>query len=180
MSKPAWTPSQTVGPYFAIGLSWAGGNQLAGDATAGESIRIDGRVLDGDGEPVPDAMLEIWHADSDGCYHTSREDGFCGAGRVACDSDGAYVFDTIMPGAVTDELGQHAPCIHLCVFARGLLTHLYTRVYFPQYVDLNSNDPLLQQVPRERQSTLIATRHDERYRFDIHLQGTAETVFLDV
>jgi len=192
------TPSQTVGPFYAYGLTpdgayeWndAFGNNLVTPDASGERIRVGGRVFDGDGAPVPDAMLEIWQADAQGRFNDPQDKralpnaSFRGFGRCGTNPNGEYAFDTIKPGAVPDPDGKpQAPHILLAIFARGMLLHLYTRIYF-EGEDANSADPVLALVPADRRDTLIATR-DERsgsavYRFDIHLQGGGETVFFDV
>ncbi|MCR9175999.1 MAG: protocatechuate 3,4-dioxygenase subunit alpha [Alphaproteobacteria bacterium] len=190
------TPSQTVGPYFAYGLtakqygypqtSIAEG-VLAGDDTEGERITLIGRVLDGEGKPIPDAMVEIWQADAQGRYaHTADPRGsnstFVGFGRLGTGTDpqNRFLFQTVKPGAVGD--GQ-APHITLILFMRGLLTHLYTRVYFSDEADANAADPVLAAVSEDRRDTLVAAREDGAqgvvYRIDIHMQGPCETVFFD-
>ncbi len=194
---PKQTPSQTVGPYFAYGLtpeqygyaftSIAGG-VLAAEDGEGERIRIEGRVLDGAGEPVGDAMVEIWQADGQGRYAhpadpRSSNARFRGFGRVGTgtDPEQRFVFETVKPGAPGE--GQ-APHINLVLFLRGLLSHAFTRIYFADEVEANDADPVLATVPAERRATLIAERDEAGdtpcYRFDIHLQGGRETVFFDL
>ena len=191
------TPSQTVGPFFAYGLtpeqygypltSIAGGDLATGE-TDGERIRIEGRVLDGTGEPIPDAMVEIWQADGQGRYAhpldpRGSNTGFKGFGRVGTGTDPEcrFIFHTVKPGSVD---GHQAPHINVIVFARGLLLHAYTRIYFSDETEANARDPVLALVPPERRATLIAERQDTPggvvYRFDIRMQGDAETVFFDV
>jgi protocatechuate 3,4-dioxygenase alpha subunit len=193
MMNSEQTPSQTVGPYFAYcltptqyGYNFAGiaGPQMVDEDVQGERIRITGRVLDGDGVPVSDAMIEIWQADATGGYPDgSRPDGFVGFGRVGTGTapHNRYWFDTIKPGATQD--GQ-APHINVMVFMRGLLSHLYTRIYFGDEDALNASDPVLASVEETRRQTLIAKREETPdgtvYRFDIHMQGESETVFFDV
>ena len=195
--SPKQTPSQTVGPYFAYGLtpeqygydfaSIAGG-VLTDDDTEGVRIRIEGRVLDGEGVAVPDAMIEIWQADARGRYaHPADPRGanaaFGGFGRVGTGSDPQrrFVFATVKPGAPAE--GQ-APYINVIVFMRGLLSHAYTRLYFSDESEANAADPVLAAVPEERRGTLIAERAETPagpvYRFDIRMQGEQETVFFDV
>ena len=192
------TPSQTVGPFFAYGLTptsdyaWndAFGNNLATPDASGERIRVEGRVFDGDGQPVPDAMLEIWQADAQGRFADPQDKralpnaAFRGFGRCGTNANGEFTFDTVKPGSVPDPDGKpQAPHILLAIFARGMLLHLYTRVYFDGEA-ANSADPVLAIVPTDRRDTLIATREAGNgsavYRFDIYLQGDRETVFFDV
>jgi protocatechuate 3,4-dioxygenase alpha subunit len=192
------TPSQTVGPYFKYGLTPNGqyewndaftGNLVTSD-TSGERIRVEGRVFDGEGQPVPDAMLEIWQADAQGRFADPQDKRalpnaeFRGFGRCGTDANGVYVFDTIKPGSVPDPDGKpQAPHILLAVFARGMLRHLYTRIYFADEA-ANGGDPVLALVPADRRATLIAAREDGSgnavYRLDLRLQGDGETVFFDV
>lgn len=184
------TSSQTVGPFFAGALLRDDMTDLAREAARGERISIQGRVLDGEGDPVPDAMIEIWQANADGRYnhpedtHEARLDpGFRGFGRSGTGADGSFRFITIKPGAVPGADGKlQAPHIAVIVFARGLLTHLYTRIYFPGEA-LNDGDEWLNAVPAERRPTLIAREASPgsavAFQFDIILQGPDETVFFD-
>jgi protocatechuate 3,4-dioxygenase alpha subunit len=186
------TSSQTVGPFFHGCLLRPGAecNVLAGPVTAGERIRLVGRVLDGDGAPVPDAMIEIWQANHHGRYNhpSDRRDlpldpGFTGYGRSGTGADGAYWFETIKPGPVPyDDRQTQAPHICVAVFGRGLLNHLPTRAYFADE-PANAADPILLRVPPERRATLLAAREESGgavvYRFDIVLQGAGETVFFN-
>ena len=187
------TPSQTVGPFFSIGISGPGQNVLAPGQVRGDRIKIEGSVLDGEGEPVGDALIEVWQAHSLGRYRhpdDSRDDimldeGFTGFGRAATVFEtGEYSIDTVKPGPVPDPEGEmQAPHLCLIVQARGLLNPLFTRLYFPDNAEANEQDPLLRMVPRERRSTLIAGQDDGDpgvYRFDIRLSGEGETVFFDV
>lgn len=168
------TPSQTVGPYFRIGLDWPDAWRLG----AACDLVVRGRVLDGDGAPVPDALVEIWQADGDGIYHPHTAQGFRGLGRCAVDAAGAFRFETIKPGRVAaPDGGWQAPHISVLVMARGLLQHLYTRVYFPEDAALHASDAVLACVPAARRATLIARAVDGAMHFDIHLQGEHETVF---
>jgi len=187
------TPSQTVGPYFAYTLTpeqygynftSLAGPRMADGEIPGEHIRVTGQVLDGDGVPVSDAMIEIWQADASGRYpDVSRQDGFMGFGRAGTGTDphNRFWFDTIKPGATPD--GQ-APHLNVIVFMRGLLSHLFTRIYFSDEAALNAADPVLDSVDEARRQTLIARREEIPggivYRFDIHMQGASETVFFDV
>lgn len=189
----AITPSQTVGPFFAYCLTPSAYDyreifsaDLTHSGVDGERIRIEGRVTDGDGAPVPDAMIEIWQADAQGHYATAGNrpnSAFTGFGRTECDGEGRYAFKTIKPGCVPGPNGtRQAPHINVSVFARGLLRHLFTRVYFSDEMH-NANDPILNLVPGERCLTLIAHRVLEAaeplYTFDIRLQGENETVFFE-
>jgi protocatechuate 3,4-dioxygenase alpha subunit len=170
------TASQTVGPYFHIGLPWEDGPRLVPADHPG-AIRLFGTVTDGEGEPVGDALIEIWQADEQGRYeHPS--DGFEGFGRCETDERGRYAFTTVKPGS---EGHPHAPHIAVSVFARGLLSRLVTRVYFPDEEDANAADPLLSSIDDEAaRATLVAVAEDDGLRFDISLQGEGETAFLDV
>jgi protocatechuate 3,4-dioxygenase alpha subunit len=186
------TPSQTVGPFYSLGLARKATNVLVSDMTAGERIRIEGHVVDGDGQAVPDAMVEIWQASAHGRYHhpddkqeKPLDPNFMGWGRCGTDKEGAYSFETIKPGSVPgpDESVQ-APHIDVAVFARGMLVHAFTRIYFADE-PANEADPVLSSIKnKERRKTLIATRDDRdgkpTYRFDIRLQGHNETVFFDM
>ena len=181
------TPSQTVGPFFAIGLPWEGGPEAI-PADAAGAIRIRGRVLDGAGEPLPDAMIETWQADAAGCFADlwghggpSEQAGFRGFARAGTDDDGAYEIVTVKPGPVPAiGGGTQAPHIDVSVFARGLLHRCVTRIYFADEEQANAADPALAAVPEERRATLLAQPADGGYRFDIHLQGPEETVFFAV
>ncbi|HVY59788.1 MAG TPA: protocatechuate 3,4-dioxygenase subunit alpha [Xanthobacteraceae bacterium] len=195
---PGITPSQTVGPYFAYGLTPGGkydwndafSNNLVTPDASGERIRIEGRVLDGDGAPINDAMLEIWQADAQGRYASPADarnrpnTAFKGFGRCPTDQDGVYRFDTVKPGAVPGPNGKaQAPHILVAVFSRGMLRQSYTRIYFADE-SANETDPILSLVPAERRATLIAKRTDRNgqpvYTFDINMQGDRETVFFEV
>ncbi|MES5486221.1 protocatechuate 3,4-dioxygenase subunit alpha [Bradyrhizobium sp. INPA03-11B] len=196
MSRPdGITPSQTVGPYFKYGLTpngeyeWndAFTNNLLTPDTSGERIRVEGKVYDGDGAMIPDCMLEIWQADSQGRFSDPQDtralpnSSFKGFGRWGTDKSGGYSFDTIKPGVVPDADGKpQAPHILLAVFARGMLLHLYTRIYFDDEAG-NAADSTLALVPADRRATLIAKKAGGNvYTFDVHLQGNDETVFFDV
>ncbi len=190
------TPSQTVGPYFSMRLSGEGDNVLTTPDTVGERIRIEGRVLDGDRKNIEDALVELWQADSSGRYHHPADDrddaplepGFAGFGRCASDfQTGAYSFLTIKPGPVPHPKGgMQAPHISLTIQARGMLNPTFTRLYFADESAANDSDPVLQSVPANRRSTLIAETIESdgssvpTYRFDIRYQGDDETVFFDV
>ncbi|NYZ12659.1 protocatechuate 3,4-dioxygenase subunit alpha [Azospirillum sp. RWY-5-1] len=191
------TPSQTVGPYFAYGLTPTqygydlpsiAGPELATEETDGQPIRIVGQVFDGQGQPIGDAMIEIWQADAQGRYAhpadsrnpnaTFRGFGRCGTGT---DPRNRFVFETVKPGPTGDGSAPHTTVI---VFMRGMLTHAYTRLYFSDEAEANAADPVLASVPEDRRDTLIAKREDTAagvvYRFDIHMQGDRETVFFEV
>jgi len=190
------TPAQTLGPFFAYGLTpeqsgyahkEIAGNIMAAPGVPGEHVRIEGQILDGAGAPIDDAMIEIWQADADGRYPGGSRDeaggslAFSGFGRCGSDDEGGFWFATIKPGAIGNG---HAPHIGVIVQARGILNHAFTRIYFAEESDANSADPILQSVPADRQDTLIAVRSETPagpvYRFDIYMQGDDETVFFDV
>jgi protocatechuate 3,4-dioxygenase, alpha subunit len=191
------TPSQTVGPFFSFGLApeqygyaFASitGSRLADAATAGTRIRIAGRLFDGAGTILNDALIEIWQADAEGRYAhpadtRSSNAGFTGFGRVGTgtDPEKRFIFDTVMPGATGPG---EAPHVNVIVFARGMLNHLYTRLYFEDHAEANARDRVLQALPADRRGTLIARRDKASpapvYTFDIRLQGDNETVFFDV
>jgi protocatechuate 3,4-dioxygenase alpha subunit len=185
------TPSQTVGPFFHFALPDGKLETLISDKTKGERIKIEGRVLDGDGKPVPDALVEIWQANADGRYDHADDTqekpldpAFHGWGRSATDKDGVFRFTTIMPGPVPGPGNTlQAPHIGVTLFARGMLKHLVTRLYF-EGEKLNADDPVLARISEpERRATLIARRangKDAPFVFDIVIQGDNETVFFDV
>ncbi len=184
--------SQTVGPFFNFGLTAnASLGVLACAGAAGERIRLEFRVLDGEGEPAPgDAMIELWQADAGGCYAHSldprcgeADPEFRGFGRLETSGAGVCVFETVKPGRVPGPDGElQAPHINVVLFARGLLKHLYTRVYFAGE-PANGEDPILALVPEDRRATLLADRARDRpdtWQFVIRLQGENETVFFDL
>jgi protocatechuate 3,4-dioxygenase alpha subunit len=184
------TPSQTVGPFFRPSLIEAGAENLVREETRGERVTIEGRVIDGDGAPVTDAMLEIWQANAEGRYDHPEDDqeklldpAFHGFGRAATDATGAFCFHTIKPGPVPGIDGAlQAPHLNVSIFARGLLKRLVTRIYFPDE-PLNATDAVLNAAPGDRRATLIAAWNDSTrrvLRFDVILQGPKETVFLDI
>lgn len=173
------TASQTVGPFFGFALPFADDYRLADPGETG-AVRIEGAVVDGAGQPVPDATVEIRQADREGRYPpVGSRDGFTGFGRCKTDAEGAYRFVTVKPGAApAPGGGLQAPHLIVLVFARGLLRHLLTRMYFPDEASANSVDPVLGLIEdQDRRSTLIAHDEDGILRFDIHLQGDRETVF---
>lgn len=183
------TTSQTVGPYLHIGLTWLIVEDLAGPQASGERVSIEGRVLDGDGQPVNDALVEIWQANANGKYAHPQdtqanpaERNFRGFGRSATDDQGAFRFHTIKPGRVPGPAGRlQAPHIAVNVLMRGLLKQLVTRIYFPGD-PANADDPVLALVPAERRGTLIATPLAGKpgaLRWNVILQGKDETVFFD-
>ncbi len=185
------TPSQTVGPYFAYGLTSdqygypfpsLNDGMMIDDSMEGERITVRGRVFDGLGETIPDAMIELWQADAHGQYLQTglgpqRLFGRQGTGTP---DNHEFVFHTIKPGSS----GGQAPVIHVLVFMRGQLSHSYTRIYFAEEVAHNSRDEVLLSVPPERRFTLLVSRSIMHgmpvYHFDIHMQGEKETVFFDV
>ncbi|MET8076572.1 protocatechuate 3,4-dioxygenase subunit alpha [Streptomyces sp. NPDC005303] len=185
------TPSHTVGPFYGHALPFPGGGDIA-PVGHPDTLTLQGYITDGEGNPLPDAFLELWSADPEG--NVPQVDGsirrdpasggylgrngveFTGWGRIQTDANGHWTARTLRPGA----RGRSAPYISVCVFARGLLVHLYTRIYLPDDEAALSADPLLARVPAERRDTLIARRRgDGTYRFDIRLQGEGETVFLE-
>jgi protocatechuate 3,4-dioxygenase alpha subunit len=186
------TPSQTVGPFFHLGLARAEWADLSADDPAGERIRVEGRVIDGDGAPVPDALIELWQANAAGRYNhpDDRQDEkpldphFRGFGRVATDAEGRVRVVTVKPGPVPGRGNAlQAPHINVALFARGLLKHLYTRIYFADEA-ANASDPILSSIEDESaRRSLLARREGGSpavYRFDIVLQGENETAFLDI
>lgn len=184
------TPSQTVGPFLSIGLDWLTITDLTDPDTPGERITIEGRVLDADGAPVPDAVVEIWQADPRGQYAGAVGDlggaalaRFKGFGRAPTDDNGAFRFTTLKPGRVAAPDGTlQAPHIVVSVFMRGLLKHLVSRIYFPDE-PANAEDMVLKRVPPGRRRTLIARRAEAgeaKLTWNVVLQGGDETVFFDV
>ncbi|WP_069162447.1 protocatechuate 3,4-dioxygenase subunit alpha [Nocardia altamirensis] len=167
------TPSQTVGPYLHIGLTWDDGPFAVPLGTPG-AVWITGRVFDGAGTAIDDAMVETWQVDPEDC---------CGR-RGFARSDtrrGQFALYTVLPQPVSDGAGDdEAPHLDMSVFARGLLHRVVTRVYFPEHADRHQADPVLATVPPARRGTLIAARAGDGYEFDVHLQGAHETVFFDV
>lgn len=186
------TPSQTVGPFFHYGLmTQPDMNVLVNDYTQGQRILIRGQVRDGAGQPIPDALIEIWQADANGYFYHSADPNssladpqFKGFGRADTLNNGEFTFQTIKPGAVTyDERQSQAPHINVRVFSRGMLIHAYTRLYFSDEQVANELDPILNLVEPERRTTLIAQLEppvgQPTYRFNIVMQNENETVFFD-
>jgi protocatechuate 3,4-dioxygenase alpha subunit len=161
MREPA-TPSQTAGPFFAFALPFAG-DRTAADPGSPGAVRIEGQLLDGAGQPVPDGLLEAWWGDQ--------------FARCSTDPEGAFDFVVRRPPSGP---GGEAPHVNLTVFARGLLKHLSTRIYFPDEAMANAADPVLQVVDPERRHTLVARAEDGALHFDVHLQGEEETVFFAI
>ena len=198
------TPSQTGGPYVHIGLLPQQANikvfennfnnQLVQENTLGERIRLEGQVFDGLGLPLRDVLIEIWQADANGVYPSTADiqdkvvdPNFLGWGRTGADFEtGFWSFNTVKPGAVPGRKGTtQAPHIALIIFARGINIGLNTRVYFEDEAEANAQDPVLNGIEwAPRRQTLIAKREERDgevvYRFDIHIQGEDETVFLDI
>jgi protocatechuate 3,4-dioxygenase alpha subunit len=185
------TPSQTVGPYFAIGLPWGEGPHAVAEGTP-NAITIAGSVYDGAGVPVPDFLLETWQADPEGRFNDahghggrSETEGFRGFARYGVETgDGSFEILTVKPGRVADAHGTlMAPHVAVTVMARGMLNRVVTRIYFGDETEANGEDPILARVPAERRHTLMAmadSADPSVYRFDIRLQGAGETVFFAV
>jgi protocatechuate 3,4-dioxygenase alpha subunit len=176
------TPSQTVGPYFGMALPWPDGPRVVRDGSPG-AFWIRGRVTDGAGEPVSDALIETWQADPEGRFPDGEDDAqgrFRGFGRCPTDAAGCYGILTVMPGPVRGPEGaSQAAHIDVAVFARGLLRQVITRIYFPED-PANAVDPVFSSVPKPEQATLLANRTEDGYRFDIRLQGDDATAFFDL
>ncbi len=180
------TSSQTVGPYVHIAFPRVASADLAPEGVGGERIVVGGTIVDGDGKPMGDGFVEIWQADAEGRYvHPESSgaarsaSGFKGFGRCATDAAGAFRFTTIKPGRVPGPGGAlQAPHLSVLIFARGLLRHLNTRMYFPDE-PANAQDPVLRLVPEERRATLVARRSAETLVWNVVLQGHDETVFFD-
>lgn len=193
MSALPLTGSQTVGPFFGPAMLREDmlRQRLDGPGTSGQPIRIEGRLLDGQGEPVADALVEIWQANAHGRYDHPLDDrdrpleaGFSGFGRAGTDDDGRFWFETIKPGRVPGPGGaEQAPHLVVTLFARGLLNHVVARLYFADEPS-NDQDPILALVPAARRGTLVArpAGGGERvlYRWDVVLQGEGETAFFNL
>jgi protocatechuate 3,4-dioxygenase, alpha subunit len=181
------TPSQTIGPFFGVGLCWPDGPDVVPEGTAG-ALWVGGQVIDGAGDPVPDALVETWQADPKGRF-TRPDDPrgpsssrFRGFGRCATDADGRWAVRTVRPGQLrAPDGGVEAPHLNVSVFARGLLGRLVTRVYFPDEPDANAADPVLTSIADQQdRARLVAVADGDQLRFDIHLQGDKETPFLAI
>jgi protocatechuate 3,4-dioxygenase alpha subunit len=182
------TPFSTVGPFFKLLVRDRpeGTDCLVSDATRGERITVAGRLIDGDGAPVEDGLVEIWQADADGHYHhpddphhALADPAFTGFGRAATGPGGVFVFRTVKPGVVPEPAEERqAPHILVSVMARGVMSRCWTRMYF-EGEPLNATDPVLRLVPHARRDTVIARRRDQGYELDIVLQGEKETAFFD-
>ena len=185
--RPIATSSQTVGPFFHFGLATdASLGQVAAADAAGERIQLRIRVLDGAGQPVPDALIEVYHADAEGTYGQPAAGGgvrrFYGFGRLPTDADGTCTFTTIKPGVVRSGAAEQAPHVNVCFLSRGLLRQIYTRIYFEGDAGA-AGDPILGLVPAERRHTLMARpapAEPGTWDFVIRLQGEDETVFFDL
>ncbi|MEX1143230.1 MAG: protocatechuate 3,4-dioxygenase subunit alpha [Anaerolineales bacterium] len=185
------SPSQTVGPFFSLGLIRGCENMLVNSKTAGQPIMIRGFVYDGKGVGVPDAAIEIWQADGQGIFnhpddprHTKGDPNFFGFGRAPTDDEGEYWFKTIKPGAMPPARSEtYAPYINVRVFMRGLLIQAHTRLYFSDETEANATDPVLSSIEAARRNSLLAVLQSGKdvptYRFDIRMQGENETVFFN-
>lgn len=180
--------NQTVGPYLHIGLEWLTIRDIANESVKGPRVKFEGRVVDGNGAGVGDALIEIWQANSEGTYahaeHARQkplEGGFRGFGRIPTDAEGRFSFSTIKPGRVPGaDGGLQAPHLVVAVFMRGLLKHLMTRIYFPDESGANAEDPILKLVPPARRPTLVAKDLGKgALQWNVILQGDHETVFFD-
>jgi protocatechuate 3,4-dioxygenase alpha subunit len=181
------TPSQTIGPFFAVELCWPDGPEVVPEGTPG-AVWVGGQVTDGAGDPVPDALVETWQADPTGRFAHPDDprgpspSGFRGFGRCATDAEGRWAVHTLKPGPLPDpDGGTEAPHLDVSVFARGLLHRLVTRIYFPDEAEANAADPLLASIPDPAaRARLVAVAEGDRLRFDIRLQGDRETPFLAI
>jgi protocatechuate 3,4-dioxygenase alpha subunit len=189
MTELEITPAQTAGPYLRIGLLRDVVTPNVVDPGDPRAIRIRGRLTDAAGDGVPDGMIETWQANAAGRYRHPAddrtepplEDGFRGFGRSGTEDDGRFEIVTVKPGAVPwPDGGLQAPHIEVLVFARGLLKHAVTRLYFPDEAEANAADPILSRLRPEQRDTLVAVADDGGYRFDICLQGPAHTTFFAV
>jgi protocatechuate 3,4-dioxygenase, alpha subunit len=171
------TPSQTVGPFFSIELPYDEGPYVVDEGTP-DAVWLRGRVIDGNGDPVPDAVIESWQAGPDGTFGG----GFRGFGRAGTDDEGRWGILTLKPGTVGGPRDtRQAPHVDLAVFARGLLHRVVTRLYFADEGQANASDPVLAGLDEQARATLVAQRADDgHYELDIHLQGPHETTFFAV
>lgn len=171
------TGSQTVGPFFEIGLAWLYTREIGAAARSGRHVEVRGHVYDGLGRPIPDALLEFWQADANGRYYPDADAEFMGFARVPTDASGAFELRTVKPGRVAGRRGQlQAPHLNVYVFMRGLLLPLLTRMYFPDE-PANAEDPVLALVPKARRDTLIAEPSAAGVlEWNIHTQGDREIV----
>jgi protocatechuate 3,4-dioxygenase alpha subunit len=186
MTKLGTTPSQTVGPYLAIGLTWEDGPFVVPEGTP-DAIWIRGRLTDGNGDAIPDGLIETWQADPNGRFDHPDDprgaakpsvEGFRGFGRSMTGPDGEWGVLTFKPGRVPGVDGElQAPHIDVSVFARGMLQRVVTRIYFADEAEANAADEVLASVPAEQRETLIATPTESGYQFDVRLQGEKETAF---
>ena len=186
--SPETTPSQTIGPFFHDALLDEDRSELV-SSDHPEAVRIGGIVYDGAGEPVSDAMVEIWQASQAGRYNDSELEGsppdpetFSGFGRSGTDAGGRFSFVTVKPGPVSGpDRGMQAPHIMVSVFARGLLKRVVTRIYFPEEEEANAKDPVLSSIgDLEFRRTLVANDEGDALRFDIYLQGENQTAFFEL
>lgn len=184
------TPSQTIGPFFHDALLGGDRSELIAPDHPG-AVRIEGAVYDGAGEPVPDAMVEIWQANQAGGYDDPTDDRedlpvnpetFSGFGRSGTDSDGKFCFVALKPGPIPGQDGNfQAPHLMVSIFARGLLKRLVTRIYFPDEQEANTVDPVLSSIEDpEFRATLVAGGEGGALRFDVHLQGENQTAFFEL
>ena len=189
MTELGITPAQTAGPYLRIGLLRDFVVAAVVDPADPRAIRIRGRLTDGAGDGVPDGMVETWQANAAGRYRHPAderdelplEEGFLGFGRSGTEDDGRFEIVTVKPGRVpSPEGGLQAPHIEVVVFARGLLKHAVTRLYFPDEAEANAADPVLSRLRPEQRDTLVAVAEDGGLRFDIRLQGPGHTTFFAV
>lgn len=186
---PGLTPAQTVGPFLSIGLTWDDGSDVA-PRDAPNTIEVFGYLFDGAGTGVPDGLIETWQADADGRFATTDDPrgateptpaGFRGFGRCATDAAGRWQVRTVKPASLPTPDGRsEAPHLNVSVFARGLLDRVVTRIYFPDETAANDADPVLSAVDPTRRATLVARPVGDMLQFDIHLQGSDETVFFDL
>ena len=187
MTVHALTPSQTAGPFLHVGMVRPGEERVAADDAA-DAFWLRGRITDGAGEPVTDALVETWQADAAGRFNhlddaqgASGQNNWFGLGRCPTDDNGEFAIWTVKPGRVADYAGKlAAPHLDVAIYARGLLQHLVTRCYFTNEEDANASDSVLANVPEDSRRTLLAEPSPDGYRFDVRLQGDHATVFFAV